>query len=225
MDNLININIESNILKFTLSSDEDIHDYTKVLYVDEVWNLKSIMNDCPVHNYRFEVTSEPNISNEYTITDDNILRLDWNMKYITLVCTKDQKEIRFFGVYYEPRIVYQAELRKLHSYCQTCLDDRTMQDIMLVVFKRQLLETAIASEYYKDAMQLYVDICRLLDISIDESYQNSVNCCTNCILTQQNQCIHTEHDRCLHTEFDTFCTRLNDKCSSCHSCCNGCCNL
>ena len=89
MDNLININIESNTLKFTLNSDEDIHDYTKVLYVDEVWNLKSIMNDCPVHNYRFEVTSEPNISNEYTITDDNILRLDWNMKYITLVCTKD----------------------------------------------------------------------------------------------------------------------------------------
>lgn len=225
MDNLINIKIDDNTITFTLNSEEELTDYDKVLYVDEVWNLKNIMNDCPKHNYKFEIDTEPNLYNEYTITDDNVLKLDWNMKYFTLVCTKEDKEIRFFGVYYEPRIVYQAELRKLHSYCQTCLDDRTMQDIMLVVFKRQLLEYAISSEYYKDAMQLYVDICRLLDISIEESYQNSINCCTNCILTQRNKCIHTEKDRCLHTEFDTPCAKLADKCSSCHSCCNGCCNL
>ncbi len=224
MDKITNIQIGTeNILTFTLETSQSIDDYTKVLYVDEVWNLKNVLNDSPAHNYKFEVSKQSN--NEYKVTDDDVLRLDWNMKYFTLVCTKDQQELRYYGIYYNPSLVYQAELRKLHSYCQTCLDDRTMQDIMLVVFKRQLLEYALESDYYKDAMQLYVDICRLLDISLQESYQNSVNCCTNCILTQNSNCIHTGDNRCLHTERDLPCTGLNNQNCSCGSCCNGCCNL
>ena len=92
-----------------------------------------------------------------------------------------------------------AEIRKLHTHCSTCLDDETMQNIMLVVFKRQLLEYALASGYYRDALQLYVDICRLLEISIRPKC-DSMTCCNNCILTQKNDCLNTEMDKCLHLE-------------------------
>nr|DAX32678.1 MAG TPA: hypothetical protein [Caudoviricetes sp.] len=37
---------------------------------------------------------------------------------------------------------------------------------MLIVFKRQLLEYAIQSGHFKDAMLLYIDVCRLLEISL-----------------------------------------------------------
>lgn len=211
MDNLTNIKIDANTLTFTLDTEQELEDCTMVLYVDEVWNLKNILNDCPAHNYKFTVTNSRTYDNQYSVTDDKIVTFDWNMKYLTLVCTKDHTEYRYFGLYYEPKLVYQAELRKLHSYCQTCLDDRTMQDIMLVVFKRQLLEYAIKGEHYKDAMQLYVDICRLLDISIEESYQHSVNCCTDCILGEGGKCQCTE---C-----------VKPTCHSCKTCAGGMCKL
>ena len=198
MDNLTNIKIEANTLTFTLDYTESLDEYTKVLYVDEVWNLKNILNDCPAHNYKFTNVEGPTDEHTYTVTDDQVLKLDENMKYFILTCTKEDEQIRFYGIYYNPALIYHAELRKLHSYCQTCLDDRTMQDIMLV-FKRQLLEYAIAGEHYKDAMQLYADLCRLLDISTRKDLE--IN------LYKQYHCGD-----------DT-------KCDKCHQCSNGVCKL
>lgn len=195
MDNITNIKIDANKLTFEVDYAESLTDYKLVLYVDEVWNLNNILHDSPAHNYKFTNVTGPDEQGIYTVTDDQVLLLDDNMKYFILTCTKDDQQIRFYGIYYNPTLIYHAEIRKLHSYCQTCLDDRTMQDIMLIVFKRQLLESALTGQHYKDAMQLYADICRLLDIStrkdLDFIRYNS-NCCA---------------------------------CDKCSTCCNGVCKL
>lgn len=227
MDKLTNIQIDGDKLTFKVGSDINISDYSKEVYIDEVWNLKNILEDSPIHNISFSENITIDSDNNVTVTNDDILELDWNMKYVTLRCFTEQEEIHFHGIYYNPSIVYMAEIRKLHTHCSTCLDDETMQNIMLVVFKRQLLEYALASGYYRDALQLYVDICRLLEISIRPKC-DSMTCCNNCILTQKNDCLNTETDKCLHLEKERNSTTLFSgicySCSSTNTCSTGNCS-
>lgn len=226
MDKLVNINIENNRLTFTVDTDIDLSEYDMEVHIDETDNLQNILKDKPIHStslYKdITVDSDKNV----TVTNDDILSLDWNMKYFTLRCFNSQSQLFFHGIYYNPEIIYSAEIRKLHSNCSTCLDDATMQNIMLVVYKRQLLEYALASDHFKDAMQLYIDICRLLEISLHVTF-GSDSCCDDCIFTQDNRCLNTECGKCFHLEKDseretTTMFNCNNCCSSCS---NGCCKL
>lgn len=229
MDKLTNIQIDGNKLTFKIETEVDLSNYGKEVYIDEVWNLKNILEDSPIHNISFSENITVDSENNVTVTNDDILELDWNMKYVTLRCFTEQEEIHFHGIYYNPSIVYMAEIRKLHTHCSTCLDDQTMQNIMLVVFKRQLLEYALASDYYRDALQLYVDICRLLEISICVAS----TCCNNAILTQKGDCFNTENDKCLHLEkernsatlFSGVCYSCSNNTCSTGNCSNGYCKL
>lgn len=224
MDKLINVQINGNRLSFKVDTDIDLSGYDVEVYVDEACNLKNILDDIPEHNYIFteEITIE---DNEVVVTNEEILELDWNIKYITLKCYNENEEIRFYEVYYNPEIIYTAEIRKLHTKCSTCLDDETMQNLMLIVFKRQLLEYAIQSGHFKDAMLLYIDVCRLLEISLQGNSNNcnsSRNCCNNCILTQDSKCLRTEGNKCLKLEKDKITTTSTLYSSSCI---NGCCRI
>lgn len=221
MDKLTNIQIDGDKLTFKIETEVDLSSYSKEVYIDEVWNLKNILEDSPIHNISFSENITVDSENNVTVTNDDILELDWNMKYVTLRCFTEQEEIHFHGIYYNPSIVYMAEIRKLHTHCSTCLDDHTMQNIMLVVFKRQLLEYALASDYYCDALQLYVDICRLLEISIKPKCAAST-CCNNAILTQKGDCFNTENDKCLHLEKERNSATLFS--GICYSCSNNTCS-
>lgn len=226
MDKLTNIQIDGDKLTFKIETEVDLSSYSKEVYIDEVWNLKNILEDSPIHNISFSENITVDSENNVTVTNDDILELDWNMKYVTLRCFTEQEEIHFHGIYYNPSIVYMAEIRKLHTHCSTCLDDQTMQNIMLVVFKRQLLEYALASYYYRDALQLYVDICRLLECAAS-------TCCNNAILTQKGDCFNTENDKCLHLEkernsatlFSGICYSCSNNTCSTGNCSNGYCKL
>lgn len=232
MDKLTNIQIDGDKLTFKIETEVDLSSYSKEVHIDEVWNLKNILEDSPIHNISFSENITVDSDNNVTVTNDDILELDWNMKYVTLRCFTEQEEIHFHGIYYNPSIVYMAEIRKLHTHCSTCLDDQTMQNIMLVVFKRQLLEYALASDYYRDALQLYVDICRLLEISIKPKCAAST-CCNNAILTQKGDCFNTENDKCLHLEkernsatlFSGICYSCSNNTCSTGNCSNGYCKL
>lgn len=224
MDKLINVQINGNRLSFKVDTDIDLSGYDVEVYVDEVCNLKNILDDIPEHNYIFteEITIE---DNEVVVTNEEILELDWNIKYITFKCYNENEEIRFYGVYYNPEIIYTAEIRKLHTKCSTCLDDETMQNLMLIVFKRQLLEYAIQSGHFKDAMLLYIDVCRLLEISLQGNSNNcnsSRNCCNNCILTQDSRCLRTEGNKCLKLEKDKI---TSTSTLYLGGCINGCCRI
>lgn len=205
MDKLINIQIENNELTFTVDTQLDLSGYSMEVFIDEACNIKNILQDGPEHNVSIgDLITIDSDNNVTVINDDAILPLDWNMKYITLHCYSYQTgdELQFSGIYYVPEIIYDAEIRKLNSHCSTCLDDKMMQTLMLVVFKRQLLEYAINTDHFKDAMQLYLDICKLLDISLNCSKNGCFGCNHNCILTQCNRCINTENNKHLITEVD-----------------------
>ena len=58
----------------------------KEVYIDEVWNLKNILEDSPIHNISFSENITVDSENNVTVTNDDILELDWNMKYVTLRC-------------------------------------------------------------------------------------------------------------------------------------------
>jgi hypothetical protein len=95
-----------------------------------------------------------------------------------------------------------------------------------------LLEYALASDYYRDALQLYVDICRLLEISIRPKC-TADTCCNNAILTQKGDCLNTEKDNCLHLEkernsatlFSGICYSCSNNTCSTGNCSNGYCKL
>ena len=69
------------------------------------------------------------------------------------------------GFYYTPELIYNNILSNIKRVCQPCLDNKTTQLIVIVTFKRQLLDSSIELNLSKEAMQLYIDLCRLLEIN------------------------------------------------------------
>lgn len=171
MDKLDNITIENNEINFRVYTDVDLTKYNLRVFVQEAEEFKDIFADNLDNAVSFNETitvTQDKCEKYYLVKVQNndILYLDWNMKYITLKGqAKDEtqpKELYIHGLYFNYNVIYYAEIRKLHSYCSTCLDDKTMQTIVLTVFKRQLLENALKVNDFKTAMQIYFDICRLL---------------------------------------------------------------
>ena len=65
-----------------------------------------------------------------------------------------------------------------------------------------MLDYALKTDHFEDAMHLYLDLCRLLDISMQccNKTCNKSCCGCSCILTQNSRCIETEKEKCLHLE-------------------------
>lgn len=169
-----------------------------VLYIDECTNIENVYCENPdnhdyVLNYNNARISykeivregeEKEVSTQYsyeiTVESDLVKELDVNMKYIKMFVTTEYYANDYAdGIYYDPNILYNAEIKMLRKYCQTCLDDRQMQLLMLIVFKRQLLEQAIATSHNKEALQSYLDLCKLLNVSINTKTVNIG--CKTCI--------------------------------------------
>ena len=83
MDKLTNIQIDGDKLTFKIETEVDLSNYSKEVYIDEVWNLKNILEDSPIHNISFSENITVDSENNVTVTNDDILELDWNMKYVT----------------------------------------------------------------------------------------------------------------------------------------------
>ena len=68
MDKLTNIQIDGDKLTFKIETEVDLSSYSKEVYIDEVWNLKNILEDSPIHNISFSenitVDSENNVPNK-----------------------------------------------------------------------------------------------------------------------------------------------------------------
>lgn len=204
MDKLVNVNIIDNQLTFTVETDSRLSDSILEVYIDEVCDIKNAINGEPVGRTVLTENIVIDSGNNVTVVDDSISELDFNMKYVTLKSYSYQTESAtlFHGIYYNPEVIYDAEVRKLNKHCSTCLDDETMQNIMFIVFKRQMLDYALKTDHFEDAMHLYLDLCRLLDISTPccSNTCNNSCCGCSCILTQNSRCIETEKEKCLHLE-------------------------
>lgn len=105
------------------------------------------------------------------------------------------------GVFYDPKALYHAEIRALNKFCDTCMDDKQMQLIVLLTFKRQLLEQAIQCGHWKDALQLYMDLARILNIYIakkDHGYSSTG--CNSCLKYWDDTCVKYQNSNCIHLQ-------------------------
>ncbi len=160
MNKIIDTHIKDDILKFKVISDVSITNSSQlIVYVNECSNIKNLYSDDPaLQDYVLDSTNstssitqivregEPEVvttlyTYEVVITSDIIRQFDSNMKHIKLYCsTENYVSDCIDGVIYDPNTLYEAEIKMLRCYCNTCLDDKQMRKIMVLVFKRQLLE-------------------------------------------------------------------------------------
>lgn len=206
MNKIVDANIKDNILKFNIIADVSITNSSQVIvYMNECSNIKNLYSDDPkLQDYVFDSTNsaisvtpivregEPELvttvyAYEVSITSDIISSFDSNMKYIKLYCTTENYVNDYIdGIIYDPNTLYEAEIKMLRSYCNTCLDDKQIQKVMILVFKRQLLEQAIATSHNKEAMQYYLDLVRLMGVYVNKKCDN--NGCQECKVCFNGMC-------------------------------------
>lgn len=181
-----------------------------IVHIDELCTLQSNMNNPSseedVHTFTFEYGTLD--GNKVTVQNDSVKELSVLMKYITVELSNESAEVTCEGIHYDKDVLYIAEMNKLRSYCSTCLDDKMMKLLTLVVYKRQLMENAIAVEDFTSAIGFYLDLCRLL--GIDTCTCSDDYSCGN-ILTQRSERMKTSNQYLLREQGCTTCA--NGYCS------------
>lgn len=201
------------------SEDLSMHDYSISISQDsmEGWE-RSTFKEYVIPDIRTEYVTDTT-KDEYVyliqlVTDDptNFLQyLDGNIKYIKIhsgimnyadVTTRSNEEdtssqIKVEGIMYDPNELYHAEIRMLNTFCDTCLDDKQMQLIMLLTFKRQLLEQSIQCMHYKDVLQYYLDLCRILNIYVAKKDHGHNRGCNSCIKYWNDTCVKYQDSSCI----------------------------
>ena len=127
--------------------------------------------------------------------------LDGNIKYVAITGVYTDADynnpIKVEGVFYDPNELYHAEIRMLNTFCDTCLDDKQMQLIMLLTFKRQLLEQSIQCGHHKESLQYYLDLCRILNIYVAAKDKDK---CGSCLKYENSSCIQAYNDTCIQLQ-------------------------
>lgn len=169
---IINTKIENDILTITLDSASSV---TKV-YLDNVLNKKNMYSENDEdHNH---VVNSPNISDN-TITID-IAEYDSTSFIVNVVGSNNAVSIAI-----DQKNLYSRKVNMLVTFCNTCLDKHQKEKILMCDFKSRLLEYALANQLTEDAIDYYVDLCRLLEIPLEHTcctYNRITNCrvCRSC---------------------------------------------
>lgn len=204
------------------SEDLSMHDYSISINPDSKnWWATGSEYEIPTPDIQSILNSQDTDNMEYLytyqiITDDptNFLQyLDKNIKYIRIskgigtpllrpnIARKEPNDnwdyTKVEGIMYDPNELYHAEIRMLNTFCDTCLDDKQMQLIMLLTFKRQLLEQSIQCMHYKDALQYYLDLCRILNIYVAKKDYGCNRRCNSCIKYWNDTCIKYQDSSCI----------------------------
>lgn len=204
------------------SEDISMHDYSISINPDnDNWQIAVDEQKIPNLATRSRSNLQDTDYSEYVytlqiITDDstNFLQyLDKNIKYIRIskgigthlltpaIAREEPNDswdyTKVEGVIYDPNELYHAEIRMLNTFCDTCLDDKQMQLIMLLTFKRQLLEQSIQCMHYKDALQYYLDLCRILNIYVAKKDYGCNRRCNSCIKYWNDTCIKYQDASCI----------------------------
>lgn len=179
---IINAKIENNLLTIKLDS---VAGVTKV-YLDSV--LSRTYHSDSDEDHEIVIDRPQTDSNNINI---NIEEYDATSFIVTVVGSETAHAIA-----YDEKNLYYQKVNTLISFCYTCLDKHQKEKILMLQFKSQLLDYARANNLTEDAIQYYVDMCRLLDIP------NEHICC--------------KYNRVFN------CHR---PCKTCRSCYNGCCQL
>lgn len=189
MKNLTNINIDTvnKQLSFTIQLVAEIDENSFMVFVDECSNMNDMYSDqSENHNYYFNIHNSDIILKslgyfkyEVIIENDVIADMNHHMKYIKVITGGENYIVE--NIYYNSTLIFNAELTRIKKVCNSCLDDKAMRLLTYVVFKRQLLESALETDDYNQCMILYMDLCRILEIDEDAS-------CCECVCYDDNTC-------------------------------------
>lgn len=198
MNKLTNVTLDPvrGVLEFTLhTQDEFATGYLTVIYIDEANNYRNIYSeDEELHNYAIHAHDDDVIitfgsahetATEYeipvTVTASVIKKMNLSMKHIWMIEKEEDNatNVEGTGIFYDPSFVYDCEMHKLNSYCSTCLSDQQMQRIMLITFKKQILDLAITSGDQINSLKFYDELMRLLDVSLCGQSCKCTQKCTN----------------------------------------------
>ena len=186
MEKLTNviIDFDNTTLSFTVQSDTIVDLTSFVVYMDECGNINNIYSDDENnHDYVFDFENSEIVvnGNDVVIVNELIGGLSKHLKYVRLTTSDD---LNVEGLYYTPEVIYNNILTNIKKVCSPCLDNKSMQLMVYVTFKRQLLDSSMELGLYKEAMQLYIDLCRMLEISTCyKTCKECSNCnsCANCV--------------------------------------------
>lgn len=75
--------------------------------------------------------------------------------------------------------LYYAELKLLKRYCQSCLDNKMKDKIMMFLFKKTLYENATTLGLTEDADRYYNEMLNLLDLRTCPCSKSECKNCAN----------------------------------------------
>lgn len=179
---IINAKIENNLLTIELDSAAEV---TKV-YLDSVLS----------RTYHSDSDGDHEIVIDRPQTDSNNININIEEYNATSFIVTVIGNETAHAIAYDEKNLYYQKVNTLVNFCYTCLDKHQKEKILMLQFKSQLLDYTKANNLTEDAIQYYVDICRLLGIP------NEHTCC--------------KYNRIFN------CHR---PCKTCRSCYNGCCQL
>lgn len=189
MKNIYDINIDptTGTLSFVLNLTSKLDENEFIVFVDECYNFANMYSDqSEKHTYYFNKSNSViniNLLQDYTyfieITHKSINDMSDHMKYIKALSGADNYVSE--GVYYKSEILYEAEINHIKRTCNMCLNDKNMKDLVYVVFKRQLLDSALETDDCAMCMQLYLELSKLLRMDIyDCCCESNSNCKNGC---------------------------------------------
>lgn len=167
-----------------------------MLFIDECSNIDNVYSaneadhdhvlnqDNSAFNVILQETTDSLYIHTIYIEQEIISELDEHLKHFTLN-VNDQIAT---SIYYNPNAIYKAQMNKLRCVCNTCLDDHMMQKIMIITFRQQLLEQSICIAHYVDAMNHYLDLCKMLDIQIVKYNKSDTHKDTGCVNCTECHC-------------------------------------
>lgn len=185
MEKITNIELDQNnkTLSFTLKLTNRLDENRISILMDEYYNVNNLYSDNTIdHSYNFNIDNSDihvydlgNFKYDVIIEREMIGKLDDNIKYIKVVNDEDDFAE---GIYYNPEVIFNAELQYIKNTCNTCVDDKQMQLLVHVIFKKQLLESALETGDYVKGINLYINLCRLLEVSLcDGTHCELVDSC------------------------------------------------
>lgn len=148
---------------------EDITQLDKVDYIliDSIGNIKNVESNLDsAHTQKIE-DFDISEDNEIVLSLDD-LEVDNSAFIVTLRSYEEETDLPFHPYfYYNKKEVFYREVQLLLDKCDTCLDEESKFAIAMFILKRQLLEEAQEMQWMNDCVKFYLDIARLLRITVN----------------------------------------------------------
>lgn len=155
---IISTSIDNNTLTIRVSGNT-----VNKIYLDSVLNKSNIysQND---EDHDYVITSP--------IVSDGTIEIDIAEYDATSFIVSVVSDSNAVAIAIDQKNLYYRKVNMLTQFCETCLDKHQKEKILMCDFKSQLLEYALDNNLTEDAIDYYVDLCRLLDIPLKHT------CCT-----------------------------------------------